>query len=66
MGGAVSREMFESRYANVYDGDAAWQDIDVTGGDTYQLAGRIDLCAEPALLRRHGDDASACRRYYRR
>ena len=35
MGGAVSREMFESRYANVYDGDAAWQDIEVTGGDTY-------------------------------
>ncbi|MEL6875704.1 MAG: aconitate hydratase AcnA, partial [Pseudomonadota bacterium] len=35
MGGAVSREMFEGRYANVYDGDAAWQDIDVTGGDTY-------------------------------
>ena len=35
MGGAVNRDMFMSRYANVYDGDAAWQDIEVTGGDTY-------------------------------
>jgi len=35
MGGAVNREMFMTRYANVYNGDAAWQDIEVTGGDTY-------------------------------
>ncbi len=35
MAGAVSREMFESRYANVYDGDEQWRAIEVTGGDTY-------------------------------
>ena len=47
MGGAVSREMFESRYANVYDGDAAWQDIDVTGGDTYQWRAGSTYVANP-------------------
>jgi hypothetical protein len=32
--------MFRSRYADVYKGDERWRAIDVTGGDTYQLAGR--------------------------
>lgn len=47
MQGAVSREMFESRYANVYDGDAAWQDIDVTGGDTYEWRAGSTYVANP-------------------
>ncbi len=47
MGGAVSREMFESRYADVYKGDAAWQDIDVTGGDTYQWRAGSTYVANP-------------------
>jgi len=32
---AIDREMFASRYANVYQGDRHWQAIDVEGGDTY-------------------------------
>ncbi len=36
MAGAVSREMFEARYANVYDGDDAWRGIEIAAGDTYQ------------------------------
>ncbi len=47
MGGAVNRDMFMSRYANVYDGDAAWQDIDVTGGDTYQWRAGSTYVANP-------------------
>jgi len=47
MGGAVNREMFMARYANVYDGDAAWQDIDVTGGDTYQWRAGSTYVANP-------------------
>ncbi len=47
MQGAVSREMFESRYANVYDGDAAWQDIDVTGSDTYSWPAGSTYVANP-------------------
>ncbi len=45
--GFVDREMFESRYANVYDGDAAWQDIEVTGGDTYQWRAGSTYVANP-------------------
>ncbi len=47
MQGAVSRGMFESRYANVYDGDAAWQDIDVTGSDTYSWPAGSTYVANP-------------------
>ncbi|WHU01023.1 aconitate hydratase AcnA [Sphingomonas sp. NIBR02145] len=31
----IDDQMFRSRYANVYAGDAHWQKIDVTGSDTY-------------------------------
>tara|TARA_R110000824_G_scaffold118960_11_gene271794 strand:+ start:578 stop:3868 length:3291 start_codon:yes stop_codon:yes gene_type:complete len=31
----VTPEMFRNRYANVFDGDANWQSIKVTGGLTY-------------------------------
>ena len=34
--GAVTPEMFRERYANVFEGDAHWQAIRVTGGDTYR------------------------------
>ncbi|NJM51006.1 MAG: aconitate hydratase AcnA [Sphingomonadales bacterium] len=47
MAGAVSREMFEARYANVYNGDAAWRAIDVTGGDTYQWRAGSTYVANP-------------------
>ncbi|HEX8215503.1 MAG TPA: aconitate hydratase AcnA [Allosphingosinicella sp.] len=31
----VNSGMFRARYADVYKGDAMWQSIEVTGGDTY-------------------------------
>jgi aconitate hydratase len=31
----VGADMFRARYADVYKGDAQWQGIDVTGGETY-------------------------------
>ncbi len=34
--GAVSRDMFIARYADVYKGDKHWQAIDVTGSETYK------------------------------
>ncbi len=36
MQGAVSRDMFIARYADVYKGDKHWQAINVTGSETYQ------------------------------
>jgi len=32
---SINEEMFRSRYGDVFKGDAGWQKIDVTGGDTY-------------------------------
>ncbi len=35
--GALSPEMFKSRYGQVFTGDERWQGIDVTGGRVYQF-----------------------------
>ncbi|MEY3014836.1 MAG: hypothetical protein RIT45_3571 [Pseudomonadota bacterium] len=35
LGSAVTREMFASEYATVFDGDEAWRSIDVPSGDLY-------------------------------
>jgi aconitate hydratase len=49
---SLSREMFESRYGNVFAGDEMWQNIPVTTGQTYQVERRFDLCPPaPASLR---------------
>ena len=31
----ITREMFKSRYSDVFKGDKNWQEINVTGGETY-------------------------------
>jgi aconitate hydratase len=43
----VSRDMFQSRYADVYRGDDAWRDIAVTGGDTYAWPSGSTYIANP-------------------
>lgn len=43
----VGREMFEARYANVYDGDAAWQDIKVEGSPTFAWRAGSTYIANP-------------------
>jgi aconitate hydratase len=45
--GAVDRQMFQARYANVYKGDAHWQAIDVTGSDTYSWRAGSTYVANP-------------------
>ncbi|KTE19188.1 MULTISPECIES: aconitate hydratase AcnA [unclassified Sphingopyxis] len=45
--GAVSRDMFEARYAHVYQGDAHWQKIEVEGSDTYQWRAGSTYVANP-------------------
>jgi aconitate hydratase len=47
MDGAVTRDMFVSRYATVFTGDARWQAIDVTGSDTYQWRAGSTYVANP-------------------
>ncbi len=43
----VSRDMFMSRYADVFRGDDKWQSIAVTGGDTYAWPAGSTYIANP-------------------
>ncbi|MCP5403314.1 MAG: aconitate hydratase AcnA [Novosphingobium sp.] len=45
--GCVDRSMFQSRYADVYKGDAHWQAIDVTGSETYKWRAGSTYVANP-------------------
>ena len=45
--GAVTREMFEARYAHVYKGDEHWQKINVEGSETYQWRAGSTYVANP-------------------
>ncbi|WP_295528359.1 aconitate hydratase AcnA [Novosphingobium sp. Chol11] len=47
MNACVSREMFVTRYAEVYKGDAHWQAINVTGSDTYAWRAGSTYVANP-------------------
>ena len=51
----VTRELFRSKYADVFKGDAHWQGVEVDDERDLRLAGGLDLRAEPALLPGHGD-----------
>ncbi|MGJ3649017.1 aconitate hydratase AcnA [Sphingomonas sp. GlSt437] len=43
----IDSEMFRSRYAHVFSGDARWQAIDVTGSDTYTWRAGSTYIANP-------------------
>ncbi|WP_299297214.1 aconitate hydratase AcnA [uncultured Erythrobacter sp.] len=43
----IDRSMFETRYANVYDGDEHWQAITVEPSDTYQWRAGSTYLANP-------------------
>ncbi|MBB6123203.1 aconitate hydratase AcnA [Sphingobium subterraneum] len=47
MDGAISRDMFQSRYAAVFKGDEKWQAIDVAGSDTYTWRAGSTYVANP-------------------
>ncbi|WP_338466909.1 aconitate hydratase AcnA [Novosphingobium sp. ZN18A2] len=47
MAGAVTRDMFQARYADVYKGDEHWQAINVTGSETYQWRSGSTYVANP-------------------
>ena len=62
----ITRQIFTKKYADVFKGDANWRKIAVKGGMTYELGQEIDLRAEPALFRRHGEAPAPARGYCRR
>jgi aconitate hydratase len=47
MNACVDREMFKTRYADVYKGDKHWQAINVTGSETYQWRAGSTYVANP-------------------
>ncbi|MBW7921970.1 MAG: aconitate hydratase AcnA [Rubellimicrobium sp.] len=53
----VSREMFVERYSHLFDGDARWQAIDVTGGETYDWPPESTYIRNPPYF--EGMDAKA-------
>ena len=55
----VTRDIFAEKYADVFKGDENWQKVQAPAGQTYAWDGEFDLCAEPALFHRHGQDAEA-------
>ena len=56
---AVKPASFKKRYGDVFKGDANWKKVKLVKGQTYQWDTTLDLCEEPALLRRHGGQAQA-------
>lgn len=44
---SVTREMFQSRYSDVFKGDPQWQDIEVEGGQTYKWNGGSTYVQNP-------------------
>ena len=60
---AVKKDMFKERYGDVFRGDPEWRKIEVKGGADLRLGFCLDLCAEPALFRRHVARAVARHRH---
>ncbi len=53
---AVTPEMFAERYANVFDGDAKWRAIDVSGGLTYDWEDSSTYVRNPPFFMGAGDE----------
>ena len=62
----VTRQIFAKKYADVFKGDANWRKIAVKGGTDLRVGRPLDLRAEPALFRGHGQAPAADRGHRRR
>ena len=54
---SVKPEQFAHQYANAFDGDDEWKKLEVPTGTTFVWDDDVDLRAQPAVLRRHRQDA---------
>ncbi len=61
----VTAAIFKKKYADVFKGDTNWRKIKTVESETYRWNMSLDLCAEPALFRRHEEGAGAGHRYRR-
>jgi aconitate hydratase A / 2-methylisocitrate dehydratase len=44
---SINESMFVARYSNVFKGDAGWQKIEVSGGETYDWSGQSTYVQNP-------------------
>ncbi|RFU11900.1 aconitate hydratase AcnA [Rhodobacteraceae bacterium W635] len=52
----VTREAFQSKYADVFKGDEMWQSVEVTGGETYDWPASSTYIQNPPYFRGMGKD----------
>ncbi len=62
----VTAKAFKKRYADVFKGDKFWRCDQDQADPDLRLGRQLDLRAEPALLRGHGQDAGRARQHQRR
>ena len=55
----VTRDNFQSKYADVFKGDDKWQGVETTDSQDLRLAAHLHLRPEPALLPGHGAKSRA-------
>ncbi|WP_375690230.1 aconitate hydratase AcnA [Pseudooceanicola sp. LIPI14-2-Ac024] len=53
----VTREAFQSKYADVFKGDEKWQGVDVSGGETYDWPPTSTYIQNPPYFQGMGPDA---------
>ncbi|MGI9350522.1 MAG: aconitate hydratase AcnA [Rhizobiaceae bacterium] len=44
---SINEEMFHTRYGNAFKGDAGWQEIEVSGGETYEWSSQSTYVQNP-------------------
>ena len=62
---AVTSEMFQTRYASVFDGDERWQHMDVGTGDTFSWDASSTYVLNPPFFEDFGARADAPHRHRR-
>ena len=63
---AVTKQMFQHSYADVFKGDERWQGLDVPEGSRFVWDERFHLHPQADVPRRHDDDAAGAGRDHRR
>ena len=61
----INKQMFAKKYADVFKGDTNWRKIQREGRLDLRLGQEVDLRAEPAVFRRHGQASGAAHRHRR-
>ena len=56
---SINKDMFDTQYASVFEGDERWKTLPTPDGRRLRVGCRVDLRAQAPVLRRHDDGADA-------